>query len=119
MAYCDSVRLVLDEKAELFLDDDGVSSSACVKLLRRACQIAHATGWREPESVELKSIIASLTQRGFDEKDATGYLHISALNLDYGVTDPADIGIQAESLALSDELDPHGSQYLWKLAARA
>ena len=49
-AYCEAVDLVLDGIAEFFNGDRTASSNDGCKMLRRACQIAHATGWKDPEA---------------------------------------------------------------------
>jgi hypothetical protein len=87
--------------------------------LRRACQIAQTTGWKQPEGDALKSLIQTLTQKAFDEGDADGYLSIGELNLDYRITAPVAVASQAEGLANADGGHPENARHLWELAARA
>ena len=54
-AYCEAVQLVLDGKAEFFNEDRTASGHGGRNMLRRACQIAHATGWKDPDASRLKA----------------------------------------------------------------
>lgn len=118
-SFCAAVQLVSEGKAELFFEDEKVTSHNASELLRRACQIGSMTGWKEPEAGILKALINSLTLRALDERDARGYLNIGELNADYRVTESANVATQAESLAKAEGLDPDTSRHLWELAARA
>ena len=60
-SFTEAVRLVAGGKAALYFDDEKASSPNATELLRRGCQIASATGWKEPESAELKRLITSVT----------------------------------------------------------
>jgi len=54
-AYCAAVQDVIDGEAELFFDDAKATSHSGAELLRRACQIANMTGWKQPEATTLNS----------------------------------------------------------------
>lgn len=117
-SYCESVQLVVDGKAQLYLEKQNAAShSACGKL-RRACQIATATGWKEPEAAMLKTLITMIEASAHQTGDCSGHLHIGDLSLDYGIGDAVTIAKNAESLATIEKLDPHLSRELWELAAR-
>jgi hypothetical protein len=118
-SFREVVQLVVDGKAELYFEDERASSHAAVELLRRACQIASATGWKEPEAGKLKALIGSITQSAFDERDPRGYLDIAELNANYGISEPVNIAGQAATLAEAEEVDPQTSRELWELAAGA
>ncbi len=118
-SFREAVRLVAEAQAAFFLEEQKASSHAGAEFLRRACQIAQATGWKEPEAGQLKALIQTLTKRAFDDGDADGYLNIGELNLDYGITEPATVAPQAEALAGVEGLHPETSRHLWEFAARA
>lgn len=117
-SYYEAVRLVADGGAELYFDGKA-SSHTGVQYLRRACQIAQATGWKAPEADDLRSLIGRITQNAFDSGDAGGFLNTARLNLSYGITDPASIALQAEVLAAVGGLYPERARSLWEMAARA
>jgi len=118
-SYCAAVQDVIDGKAELFFEDRKATSHNGTELLRRACQIANMTGWKEPEASRLKGLIASLGKSAFDERDAGGFLNMGELDADYRITLPQVVAERAEALANSAEIDPDTARHLWELAARA
>lgn len=118
-SFCEAVRLVLDGKAKLYFDDETAGSHNGVEMLRRACQIAQATGWKEPEAAQLRTLIRDLDQSIFDERAAGNYLNIGELNADYRIVEPIDVARHAEALAQGDAVHPDVSRSLWELAARS
>lgn len=118
-SYCAAVQDVIVGKAELFFEDAKATSHNGADLLRRACQIAHMTGWKEPEATRLKGLIASLSESAFDERDARGFLNMGELDGDYRITVPQVMAERAEALAQLAELDPDTARHTWELAARA
>lgn len=118
-SFSEAVRLVAEGKAESYFDDGRAASHEAAEVLRRACQIASATGWKEPEAGALRALIASMTNVAADGGDADGYLSLGTLNADYGVSALADIASRAEVLAQTDGLFPETLRHLWELAARA
>jgi hypothetical protein len=118
-SYCDAVRLVMDSKAELFFDDEKATSHNAAEMLRRACQIANYTGWKDEPTAPLKTLIDRITQAAFDSGDANGYHTIGELNLDYEIVEAANVATQAEILAQTEGVHPETARHLWELAARA
>ena len=118
-AFCSAIQAVIEGKGELYFENAKATSRNGTDLLRRACQIAHATGWKEPEAGTLKSLIASLSERAFEETDARSFLRIGDLNADYRITDPKTMAERTEILAQSEGLDPDTERSLWELAARS
>jgi len=118
-AYCESVNLVLVGEARFFDGNDSPSSPDGSNMLRRACQIAHATGWKDPEASRLKSLIRAVTQSAFDQGDHRGFLSAARIGLEYHVDDAATIADNAEMLADTEDLDPRWSHDQWELAAHA
>lgn len=117
-SFCEAVRLLAEGTAELF-DGAGPSSRPAVDMLRRACQIAASTGWKEPEAGGLKAQIASITGAAYAAKDERGFLEIGALNADYRVSAAASVASQAEKLSAKSVIDPLFARDLLQLAARA
>lgn len=116
---CEAVRLVMDGQAVFFLEEQRASSHAGAELLRRACQIAQATGWQQPEADELKSLVRSIAQTACDESDVGGSLNLGELALDYRIADSGVVAAQAERLTKGEALHPESARLLWELAARA
>ena len=118
-AYCDAVQLVLDGKGEFFNGDRTASGHDGCRMLRRACQIALAIGWKDPEASRLRALARAVTQDACERQDHRGYLNSAELGLLFRIDDDATIAANAETLAASKDLDPHWSRDLWHLAARA
>lgn len=117
-AYCAAVQDVIDGKAELFFEDAKATSHNGAQMLRRACQIANMTGWKEPEASTLKNLVASLSENAFNERDARGFLNMGELDADYRITAPKVMAERAQTLAQSAEIDPDTARHVWELAAR-
>lgn len=118
-SYCAAVQDVADGEAEMLFEDAKATSHNGAEILRRACQIANMTGWKEPEASTLKGLIATLSEEAFSERDARSFLNMSELDADYRITDEKVIAERAEVLAQSAELDPDTARNVWELAARA
>ena len=118
-AYCEAVRLVAEGQAEFAFDECRASSHRGAENLRRACQIANATGWKDPEASVLKSMIDTLTRQAAVESNPDGFLNVGELSLDYDIGDPAVIGLQAEGLATKEGLFPDTARLAWEMAAQA
>jgi hypothetical protein len=118
-AYCAAVQDVIDGKAELFFEDAKATSHNGAEMLRRACQIANMTGWKEPEAGTLKGLIGTLCEAAFNGRDVRGFLNMGELDADYRITAPQIMAERAEALTQSAELDPDTARNVWELAARA
>ncbi len=118
-AYCESVQLVLDNEAQFFNADRTPSGHDGRKMLHRACQIANATGWKDPQASRLKALLCAVIQDALQRRDHQGFLNAADIALQYATEDPARIAANAETFAASADLRPHWSHDLWNLAARA
>ena len=118
-AYCESVQLVLDGEAEFLDDGRSASSHDGCKNLRRACHIARATGWKDPEAPRLNALARAVIQDAFNREDYRGFLNAAELGLQFRIDNPATIAANAATLTALSGLDPHWSRDLWELAARA
>ena len=118
-AYCDAVQAVLDGRAEFFQHNKIASSRDGSKMLRRACQIANATGWKDPQASRLRALIGAVIQDAFGRNDHRGFLNVGEISLQFGGGDPASIAANAETFTATDDPDPHKSRELWELAALA
>ena len=118
-AYCDAVQAVLDGKAEFSHDSRTASSHDGSEMLHRACQIANATGWKDPEGTRLKSLVQVVTRDASDREDHRGFLNVAERCLQYRVDDPVTLASEAEKLVSTNDPDAFTSRELWELAALA
>ncbi len=118
-AYCDTVQAVLDGTAEFFSDERTASSRGGTEMLHRACQIAKATGWKDPEGARLKLLVPAVAQNAFKRKDHRGFLNTAELGLQFRIGEPVSIARDAEMLVAIDGPDSFTSRELWQLAAHA
>ena len=118
-AFCEAVSLVLDGKAEFFNEDRTASGYDGCRMLRRACQLAHAMGWKDPSAARLRTLIGTVIRDAVEREHGRGFLDVSEVALEYRIDDPAAIALHAEKFATSANIDPHSSRDLWELAARA
>lgn len=90
-------------------------------LLRRALHIARGVGWDKPESLQAREQLVELRKRANDERAESAAHWFSELDLDFGVSDPNDVGEGIAGLLTSERqnLDTHSAVALWRLAARA
>ena len=89
------------------------------RMLRRACQLAHATGWKDPGASRLSTLTGTVIRDAIHREDHRGFLDVSEVALEYRIDDPAAIALNAEKFATSVNVDPHSSHGLWELAAHA
>jgi hypothetical protein len=85
----------------------------------RACQIANATGWKEPEGGRLKALVIGLVQSTFDAGDASSYLNVATVALNYNIATTAEVALQAEALSRVGGLFPDTARHLLELAGAA
>ena len=88
-------------------------------MLRRACQIANATGWKDPQAARLRALICAVILDAFGRNDHRGFLNVGEVSLQFGVEKPATIAANAETLTAANDPDTHTSRELWELAAIA
>ena len=118
-AYCEAVQFVLDGEAEFFDEDRTASSNDGCDMLRRACQVAHATGWKDPKASRLRTLVGAVIRDAIYRQDHRGFFNASEVALQFRIDDPASIAANAEIFATSKDVDPHWSHDLWELAAQA
>ena len=118
-AYCEAVQLVIDGKAQFLNDNESSRVIGQRKMLHRACQIAHSTGWKDPQASLIRDLISTIIQDTIDRRDYIEFSHTSEIALEFGIGDAGSIAESAEAFAIADGIDPHWSQDLWKLSERA
>lgn len=118
-AYCEAVRAVFDSEAEFFRDRRAATSVDGRDMLCRACQIARATGWKDPEGSCLKTLVQTVSQDAFDRGDHRGFLNGAELGLRFGIDEPTTLARNAETLVAKDSPNGFTSRELWQLAAIA
>ena len=116
--YCDGLAKVLAGDAELFAEDEKASSHHGEELLRRACQIAAATGWKEQEAEQIAALIQDVLQDTTPVARTRMALNFSELALDYRLVPAATIASNAEQIAAGGGF-PDTARRLWEVAARA
>jgi len=91
--------------------------------LRRALQIGRTVGWDKPEVVAARNLVIELRGRANDRRAAAAIQWFSGLDLDFGLSDAAEVGAGIDealnALRADADLDPDGAVELWRLAARA
>ena len=118
-SYYRSVQLVFDGKAEFFNGNRLASDSDGCDMLLRACQIAQATGWKEPESSALKKLTQVILEDTLNRNADKGFLDIGQISLRFDIGDPIMLAERAEARASSKTAHPRSSRDLLKLAASA
>ena len=118
-SYCEAVQLVLDGKAEFFNEDRTASAHDGCNMMRRVCQIAHSTGWKDPEASGLKALLRAVIRDALRRQDHRGFFNSAYIALQFAIDDPAAIAANAEDFAASQSVDSHWFHDLWDLAARA
>lgn len=116
-SYCDGLRSVLSGDAELFAEDEKASSHHGEEILRRACQIARGTGWKESEAKLISTLAQDILQDAVRGNDANGYLNFSGLALDYRLAPQATIASTSERFA-AGEGSPDIARRLWGVGLR-
>lgn len=90
-------------------------------LLRRAFSIARAIGLDQATASAPRAIAAVLRMRALESRLPGPSLWFGHLDLDFGVSDPGEVGKGVESLiaAIPAGTDGHTIVNLWRLASRA
>ena len=118
-AYCEAIEAVVDGRAEIRYAPSNVIGRHGYQLLCRACQIAQATGWKDPEGTRLKSLVQTVTTQAPRSGDVGGFLDAAQLSMQFSLGDASMIATTAEDLAASPVINPYLSRELWQLAASA
>jgi hypothetical protein len=122
LAYVEVVKKVdIGELKFRFDNGSGALKFEARDLLRRALVIGRAIGPEKAGPSAARQTVTHLRKRAFSKLLPAPALWFGHLDLDFGVTDPADIGIEVEALitALPSTVDPHGIVDLYRLGARA
>jgi hypothetical protein len=90
-------------------------------LLRRALLIGRAIGPEKAGPSAARAFVADLRTRALEKLLPVPALWFGHLDLDFGITDPAELGSAVEALIarLPGGTDHHTTVDLWRLAARA
>jgi hypothetical protein len=121
-AYVDVVRRVDSGSLEFPFDKgQGALKHDARDLLRRALQIGKAVGWDKPEAAAAREVVIELRARATHSKLATPAFWFNELDLDFGISNPAEVGRDVEGLigSLPADTDGHTIVELWRLATRA
>ena len=118
-AYCEAIDAVVKGRAAILYAPQGAIGRHGTDLFCRACQIAQATGWKDPEGSRLKSLMQTVLQRAPKRGHVGDFLNLARLSMPFSPGDASTIATTAETLAASPAIDPHLSRELWQLAASA
>lgn len=118
-SFCEAVQAVHDGRARFFQEDWTASSRDGADMLLRACQIAYATGWKDPEGSHLKALVRTVIQDALCRNEHRGFLDTAPLGLRFRLHDAHSLAQSAETLATTDNLHPFVSRELWQFAATA
>jgi hypothetical protein len=104
-----------------FEKGDGALKFEARDLLRRALQIGRAIGLEKAGPSAARETVADLRMRSLEKLLPVPALWFGLLDLDFGITDPAEIGREVEAFIarLPAATDPDTVVDLWRLAARA
>ena len=117
-SYCEAVEIAVNEQRVFSVNEKITEARIVCDLLRRACQIAQAIGWKDPEGAGLKSTVQRTLQSAFDSQNYEGFNGIGILCLDWGINSAVSIGEMAEALASVGDMYLQVKRELWELAAR-
>jgi hypothetical protein len=118
-AYIDTIESVEREELKFAGSADRTLEHGSSKLLRRALHIGRTIGWEKPETVRAREMVVRLRQRAIELRAGVAALWFTELDLDFGVSDPAEIAAAIEQLlAAPVNADVHILASLWHLAAR-
>lgn len=113
------------ERGELnyrFATEGGALQHDARDYLRRALQIGRAIGCDKPETVSARELVKRIREQAIAARALVPIHWFCDLDLDFAVSDPAEIGEAIEGVLLQplpDEASSHIVVDLWKLAARA
>jgi hypothetical protein len=104
-----------------FDNEQGVLKHEACELLRRALSIARGRGLDPSAAAPPRELVADLRKSSFEQRLPIPALWFAHLDLDFGVSDPGEVGTGVESLVaeLPAETDGHAVVNLWRLASRA
>ncbi|MGB6175849.1 MAG: hypothetical protein WBF43_05830 [Methylocella sp.] len=89
--------------------------------LRRALQVGRAIGWDNVETITAREAVILLRKRATESRALVPVLWFAELDLDFGVSDPAEVAAAIDEILAvpSSDANSHVVVGLWKLVARA
>ena len=121
-AYAEIVeKTETDELRFRFAKEGGVLHHDARDYLRRALQIGRSIGWNKPESVSARELVKRVGEKAIAARALVPIHWFCDLDLDFVISDPAEIGEAIETVLLQRPLDLSSNVVvdLWNLAARA
>ncbi len=121
-AYTDIVQKTDDGELKYrFATDGGALQHDARDLLRRGLHIGRAVGWDKPETNAARDLVKRLREQALAKGPLVPIHWFSDLDLDFGVSDPAEVGGSLDSVlaTVPGGSDSHNVADLWRLAARA
>jgi hypothetical protein len=98
-AYTDTVQKTDDGTLEYrFAANEGPLQHEARDYLLRALQIGRAVGWGKPETIAARNLVKRLRALALAERELIAIQWFSELDLDVGVSDPAEVGGSLDSV---------------------
>jgi hypothetical protein len=122
VAYVDIIRKVdVGALAWEHSDNPGPLTQTGRDLLRRALQIGRRVGWETPEALATRAMATDLRNRALRERRIMPGVWFSHLDLDFGISDPAEVGDALDRFVAARGRDGDGHEVVeaWRLTARA
>ncbi len=121
-AYAETVQKTDSGELEFRLGkESGALQHGIRDYLRRALQVGRAIGWDKAETIAARDAVILLRKRATKIRALVPILWFSELDLDFSVSDPAEIAAAIDQVldVASADTNSHVVVGLWKLAARA
>jgi hypothetical protein len=121
-AYVEIVKQVDTGALKFQFDkDQGALKFEARDLLRRALSIARGRGLDPSSATAARELVVDLRTKSFDARLPIPALWFGNLDLDFGVSDPGELGKNIEALLsyLASDTDGHTIVNLWRMASRA
>lgn len=102
-SFCDCVEEIVRRNAEGDTDEIHERRWSCPNLLRRAFDIGRRVGWDRPEVHRAKALLQQLRVSAHETGDEGVFRLCAELDLQQGISDPAEIGRLARDHSIKQE----------------
>ncbi len=116
-AYTGIVDAIIEKAANVGRGEAGEHGHDVPRFLRRALQIGKAIGWEKDVVLKAREQVVALRKSSADPSKRFSHVRFATLDLDYKISDPAEIAAGAERLAAT--ASGEDKHRLLHLAARA
>src|SRR6185312_9434940 len=119
-AYLEAFEQIENGTLKSRFSDDEALGHDSIEILWRTLQIGRQIGWDKESTKIARTLLVNHRLRAVKEGAISEIRELSELDLNFGVSDPADVAadIEATVQKLSSSTDFHQRNWLWKLAAK-